>query len=158
MTTDGQRSTQPSPSPSTAVGVGVGVVASLDLCSKVLASHLLPKRDLRLGPIALELSHNTGIAFGVGADAPRWVVALGTGAVLAGLVVMLLRSGVAALPASLLLGGAVANLVDRGVDGMVTDFIAIGWWPNFNLADSAIVLGALALVMAERSRPATRSQ
>ena len=47
----------------------------------------------------------------------------------------------------LLLGGAIGNLVDRVLLGRVTDFIDIGWWPTFNLADSAIVIGVAILAM-----------
>ena len=47
----------------------------------------------------------------------------------------------------LLLGGAVGNLVDRVLMGRVTDFIDVGAWPIFNLADSAIVTGIIILVV-----------
>ena len=46
------------------------------------------------------------------------------------------------------LGGAVANLTDRARDGVVTDYLHSGWWPTFNLADTAIVTGALLLVLS----------
>jgi signal peptidase II len=45
----------------------------------------------------------------------------------------------------LLLGGATSNLADRVVKGAVTDFISIGIWPTFNLADAAMVTGAVLL-------------
>jgi signal peptidase II len=55
------------------------------------------------------------------------------------------------LALSLILGGAVGNLWDRMVDGKVTDFldfyIGVHHWPPFNIADSAIVVGALLLLM-----------
>ncbi|MSQ40796.1 MAG: signal peptidase II [Dehalococcoidia bacterium] len=56
---------------------------------------------------------------------------------------LLLRLGV-----GLILGGALGNLVDRLLLGGVTDFIAVGWWPNFNLADSSILMGMAATAMA----------
>jgi len=46
----------------------------------------------------------------------------------------------------LLLGGALGNLFDRVRAGEVVDFIAVGWWPMFNLADSAIVIGIALLI------------
>ncbi len=46
----------------------------------------------------------------------------------------------------LVLGGAVGNLIDRVVYGAVIDFIDLGWWPVFNLADSAIVIAMVLLV------------
>ena len=58
----------------------------------------------------------------------------------------------------LLLGGAVGNLVDRVLMGRVTDFIDVGVWPIFNLADSAIVTGItilIALFLFEKEKPNT---
>jgi signal peptidase II len=43
----------------------------------------------------------------------------------------------------LILGGIIGNLIDRLRFGGVTDFISIGWWPAFNIADSAVVVGAI---------------
>jgi signal peptidase II len=43
----------------------------------------------------------------------------------------------------LILGGIVGNLIDRLRLGAVTDFISVGWWPTFNIADSAVVVGAI---------------
>ena len=60
----------------------------------------------------------------------------------------------------LVLGGAAGNLVDRlfrGHDGAVVDFIDLQWWPVFNVADMAIVCGAVLLVLTsgrETSSPA----
>jgi signal peptidase II len=47
------------------------------------------------------------------------------------------------------LGGAVANLLDRAGDGLVTDYLYTGWWPTFNLADTAIVTGAALALLGE---------
>jgi len=47
------------------------------------------------------------------------------------------------LALGLILGGTIGNLIDRLRFGGVTDFISIGWWPAFNIADSAIVVGAI---------------
>jgi signal peptidase II len=47
------------------------------------------------------------------------------------------------LALGLILGGTIGNLIDRLRFGGVTDFIGIGWWPAFNIADSAIVVGAI---------------
>ena len=44
------------------------------------------------------------------------------------------------------LGGAISNLSDRLVFGSVTDFISVGWWPVFNIADSSIVVGITILI------------
>ncbi|MDO4539532.1 MAG: signal peptidase II [Syntrophomonadaceae bacterium] len=47
----------------------------------------------------------------------------------------------------LVCGGAVGNLIDRALYGGVVDFISVGWWPVFNVADSAIVVGALLIAV-----------
>jgi signal peptidase II len=46
----------------------------------------------------------------------------------------------------LILGGTIGNLIDRLRFGGVTDFISIGWWPAFNLADSAVVIGVIIFI------------
>ncbi len=57
----------------------------------------------------------------------------------------------AALPLALIVGGALGNLIDRLLRGQVTDFIQVYWhqwsWPAFNVADSAICVGAIALIV-----------
>ena len=50
------------------------------------------------------------------------------------------------LSLGMIVGGAVGNLFDRLKDGAVIDFISVGWWPAFNLADSAISIGMALLV------------
>lgn len=47
----------------------------------------------------------------------------------------------------LIVGGALGNLIDRILLGYVIDFIQVGWWPVFNVADSAISVGAILLVL-----------
>lgn len=49
----------------------------------------------------------------------------------------------------LIIGGAIANIVDRFGDGFVTDFIDVGWWPSFNVADSCITVGVGILLLFE---------
>ena len=58
---------------------------------------------------------------------------------------------------ALVLGGAAANLIDRSVDGVVTDYLHTGWWPTFNLADITIVTGA-GLLLLQSLRPGGAGQ
>lgn len=118
---------------------------------------LLPFFDLTLG-------FNTGASFGIlsGAMADRPIVmALLTGAMTAGFAVMACRatstfeqSGYA-----LITGGAAGNIVDRLNQGAVTDFLDLHWqgwhWPAFNVADVAICLGAVLVVLATFPRKRT---
>ncbi len=52
----------------------------------------------------------------------------------------------------LLMGGALGNPFDRLFYGSVTDFLALHWWPTFNVADSAITIGVVALAVGYLSR------
>lgn len=107
----------------------------------------------------LRLMHNPGAAFSFLSDAggwQRWLFITLAGLVSAGIVAWLLylpRRGEARLAAglSLILGGAVGNLIDRIVYGYVVDFIDLyyaDWhWPAFNLADAAITVGAGLVIL-----------
>lgn len=130
-----------------------GLVAVVDLSVKAWAQRSLPSSGVSMGLVDLQLAYNPGVAFSVGAGAPGWLVVAVTAAVTTAVAVFAWRTGArggraqqAAL--ALVLGGAVANLVDRAGDGVVTDYLHSGWWPTFNLADTAIVCGAVLLVVA----------
>jgi len=109
--------------------------------------------------IYLVHSRNPGIAFGVFADSPsattRILLILGSAAVIAALAWLFVagHSGGALTAAglALLLGGATGNVTDRIVHGAVTDFFEV-WlgnyhWPAFNVADSAITIGAALIII-----------
>lgn len=100
---------------------------------------------VHLAGLAIGHSRNDGIAFGLFAGSGR-VVGFATAIFLPALALglgQLARGGMmAALGGGLLLGGSVSNLVDRLLRGHVTDYIELGLWPAFNLADVAIVCGA----------------
>ena len=104
---------------------------------------------------------NTGSAFGLfqGNNLPLLIVSLVGVAVLAYIYRTQERPGILMRASiALMLGGALGNLVDRIWQGHVTDFIDIGPWPVFNLADSSIVVGlvimAWVLVMNRDQAPA----
>jgi signal peptidase II len=134
-----------------AVGVTLTVVA-LDQATKALvrASLRLGERhDLVLGTDLVHV-HNRGIAFGLFAGGGPVLVVL-TYAALGLLLVYFARHAsqrLLWLPTGLLLGGAFGNLIDRARLGAVTDFVDPPWWPAFNLADAAITLGVLSLLVA----------
>jgi signal peptidase II len=112
----------------------------------------------------LTLGYNEGIAFGLFAtDGPGVIIASGAATLLIALwVVHALRTDGGAVPSpwalGLLLGGGIANLIDRIGDGRVTDFLDLGLgmhrWPTFNLADIAIVTGVALLMAWSYRRPA----
>lgn len=111
-----------------------------------------------IGPFSIHHVQNSGIAFGLFASSTSIVIAITTLAV-AAMLVFFARSGRRhpALPVGLglVLGGSIANLVDRVRLGHVTDFLDFVAWPAFNLADTFIVFGVAilfgTLVLGDRS-------
>lgn len=104
------------------------------------------------------LAYNTGAAFSFLADASGWqrwlfaVIAVVVSIVLCVWLARLDRSKkLEAIALALILGGAIGNLYDRVIHGKVTDFILVHWqqswfFPAFNIADSAITVGAALLL------------
>jgi signal peptidase II len=135
-----------------------GGVVALDQSSKFVAvAALAGKSPVEVMPFFnLVLVYNRGAAFSFLAGAGGWQRELFTAiAVIASLwIVWLLRrysqQTLFCLALSLVLGGAVGNVIDRVMIGAVVDFLdfhAWGWhWPAFNVADSAITCGAVLLV------------
>ena len=129
----------------------------LDQLSKAWVQHTLsgrPAIEVIPGVLSLTYTTNSGGAFGFGESAP-WLFAGATIVVSAVIVVVSTRPmrPWIAVSLGLILGGAMGNLADRvangpGVSGQVTDFIDLQIWPIFNLADTAIVIGAVILAVA----------
>jgi signal peptidase II len=127
------------------------LVLSLDQASKALAEDRIAigeKVDV-LGPLKLTLAHNEGVAFGLAGGGGVLLVAVTLAAL--GFVVYLFARNPARpwmwVPTGLLAGGALGNLVDRVRIGAVTDFVDLPSWPPFNLADAAITLGVILLIL-----------
>ncbi len=97
----------------------------------------------------LELSHNKGMAFGI---KPPFILLILLTIVLIPTILYIaikelkLKNKIASISVALIIGGAIGNLIDRFTQGAVTDFIGIGSWPNFNLADVYISLGVLLIL------------
>jgi len=126
------------------------VVAGDQAVKGRIEAHLVPGEEVDvLGPLSLTLAHNTGVAFGLAGGA-------GVGLVLVTLAALALiayvfgrdpeRKGMW-VAVGLLAGGALGNLIDRLVAGEVTDYIVVGSWPPFNLADIAITAGVVLMVL-----------
>ena len=143
--------------------VTAGVLAGIDLGAKAWAQQALVDAPIEAWPVNLQLGFNPGMAFSFAADAPTGVVITVAGLITTALAVWAWRTAPTARPVwraaiATILGGAVANVIDRAQDGVVTDYLHTGWWPTFNLADVFIVVGGLLLVTAswrdDRPRPA----
>ncbi|MFC2044478.1 signal peptidase II [Chloroflexota bacterium] len=106
---------------------------------------------VKMGFFRLIHSQNTGAIFGLFQDQSLPLTIAGLITVTFILAVLLssrfplLNSRPSKLALSLVLGGAISNLTERLRFGYVTDFIDIGIWPVFNIADSAITIGVLIL-------------
>ena len=131
-----------------------GAVLGAVLVADQLTKHFV-RSDIALGQVnkvvpGLNLVHvrNTGVAFGFFSGGGALVLAftLAALAVLLGYFAMRPDRPWLWLPAGLLTGGALGNLLDRIANGAVTDFIKLPFWPAFNVADMAITFGVLALL------------
>ncbi len=138
------------------VAATTAAVVTLDQLTKAWALRALADGPVHLiWTLRLDLSFNSGAAFGLGRGLAPLLVAVGVV-----LVAVLLTVGGRAVTSSaggvalgLVLGGAVGNLADRVLrahGGAVVDFIDFQWWPAFNVADAAISCGALLLIVTTR--------
>lgn len=142
-------------------GLVAAAVLAADQGTKALVRANVEQGERRDLVAFVDLVHTTndGVAFG----------ALGGGGLLVGLVV---GAAVAALltyfafnagrplvwlPTGMLVGGALGNVIDRIRAGAVTDFLKLPHWPAFNVADAAITIGVvLLLIVVERADGASR--
>ncbi|MDH5372229.1 MAG: signal peptidase II [Acidimicrobiia bacterium] len=138
-------------------GSAAFVVVLLDRITKIWALNALVDGDRVVidGVLGFQLTSNTGAAYGLfkGGGSLIAVAAI----IASGLIVYALRSverRFEAVTLGAIMGGALGNLIDRIVrgpgwfDGAVVDWIETPLWPNFNIADSAISVGAVLLILA----------
>lgn len=149
---------QPAPQRRVRLLFGIAAVVLLvDIVTKVLAVELLtPGQPVSIigDTVTWTLVRNSGAAFSL-ATGYTWVLTLIATAVVIGIIWMGRRlvSPWWAIGLGMILGGAMGNLVDRffrspgPLQGHVVDFLSIGWWPVFNVADPAVVGGAILLVV-----------
>ena len=145
------------------LGIAAAVVL-LDQITKTLITRSFQLNEVRTFTPFFDLvrAHNTGAAFSFLAGASGWQrwFFIGLGAVAAVFIVWLLaRHGgqrMFSWALALILGGALGNVVDRVLHGHVVDFIQVHWkqhyFPAFNVADSAITIGAVLLILDDLRR------
>jgi signal peptidase II len=137
-------------------GIAAGVLA-FDQLTKWWAVNTLDTRMIDLvGSLRLRLTYNYGAAFSISQGRGALISVLAI--IVVGVLVFSGRQAtrpLAAVALGMVLGGAIGNLSDRAfregdgiLGGGVVDFIDLQWWPIFNVADSAVVCGALLLVAA----------
>lgn len=142
-------------------GVVVAAVLVADQVVKKLVTDSLERGEVRdlVWFVDLVNTRNSGVAFGQlqnGGVIVSVVIALA----LTALLVFFARNAqrpLVWLPTGMLLGGALGNIVDRVREGAVIDFLKVPHWPAFNVADAAITLGVvILLVVIERGDRAAR--
>jgi signal peptidase II len=141
-------------------GSVAAVVVVVDQVTKSWAVRRLSQGEIHVvWKLDLQLTYNSGASFGLGRG---WAPIIGGVAVT--VVVLLLasvrhvRSDALTIALGLVIGGALGNLTDRivrGHHGAVVDFIALHFWPTFNVADSCIVVGAIAAALIVSSKRPT---
>lgn len=145
------------------VAIVAAVVVAVDQATKHWALNNLQDGPIDVvGSLRLNLRFNPGAAFSLGSGGRfgPWIALLAIVVVVALALGYPSRFTMGALAAGLITGGAVGNLVDRAfrgeegfLHGAVVDFIDLQWWPVFNVADSAICVGAVALVLVSLRAP-----
>ena len=140
--------------------LSLAVIVADQVSKAWILHHFFLFERLRLLPVLdLILTYNTGAAFSFLADASgwqRWLFVLLALGVSAALIVWMRRlnariHGLLACGLALIVGGALGNMIDRLTSGRVVDFIHVHWgahyFPAFNIADSAITIGAVLLLL-----------
>ncbi len=144
------------------LAVGAAAIVADQLTKQVIGRTLDVGDSVDIvGPFSIHHVENSGIAFGLFSSRTSVVIAV-TALAVGWMVWFFARSGrrhpVLPVALGLVLGGSVANLIDRVRLGRVTDFLDLEAWPAFNLADTFIVVGVAvlfgALVLADRPRRA----
>ena len=132
--------------------VALAALGADQLTKSFVTSGLALNEEVHvIGPFSIHHVQNSGIAFGFFASATSLVILL-TAIAVVWMLYFFARSGSrhAVLPVALglVIGGSLSNLIDRVRLGHVTDFLDFTYWPAFNLADSFIVVGVAALLLA----------
>jgi signal peptidase II len=168
--TDGDRASSPAPGgPTRWVILAIGVIILLDQLTKVWAVANLADGPIRIfgDDVEFALTRNSGSAF---SGFQGFTPVLAIGAIIVTIVLArVLRNAndrLLIVALTLLLGGALGNLMDRifrapgFLRGHVVDFVAVGSFPVFNVADSCVTIGAILLIICSLrtpSRPAASS-
>ena len=145
-----------------ALGVIIGTAIVADQLTKAIVSLRLPTGEAvaTVGPFSIHHVQNSGIAFGLFSDSTTAVIGL-TAAAVVGMLVFFGRTAqrhpLLPVALGLVIGGSIANLIDRVRLGHVTDFLDFAYWPAFNLADTFIVVGVgllfASFVASDRTSP-----
>ncbi len=136
------------------------------LCGPPYCPDRVPAEPIELfWTLRLNYAENTGMAFSAGANRGWLIGIVATGIVVALLVVSRrVTSRLQLVLIGVVVGGALGNVVDRlfradqgFMSGGVVDFIDLQWWPIFNVADAAVVVGGILLAVSMVLEPEARA-
>ncbi|NTW97297.1 MAG: signal peptidase II, partial [Oscillochloris sp.] len=136
--------------------IGSIVIIADQLSKAWVVQSLGPETMTRFIPVVgdtarIAYSHNTGVAFSLFQGMPQLLTFTSLGIIAAAIYFYLTQlpnqRTFVQIILGFILGGAFGNLIDRVRLGYVVDFISVGWFPIFNLADSAISVGAVLLMI-----------
>ena len=133
------------------IAVTALVVVGLDHLTKWIVVQHLPLHAIAGAGDVISIDHveNSGAAFGLFPQF-QWLYLIVAAVVVAYILLVGSRYGTTwyrQVILGMILGGAVSNGIDRAAQGYVVDFIDLHWWPVFNVADMAIVIGIAAFVI-----------
>lgn len=120
-----------------------------DQITKWLASENLEQPFQLFSGVSFEYAENTGVAFSL--PIPYVILIPFSILMVVGIFFyahkhLKMEHPLAMIAIGFLTGGAIGNIIDRILRGFVIDFIKVGWWPTFNLADSFLVIGIFLLI------------
>lgn len=132
--------------------VAAVAAATIDLVAKAASEARLADSTVDLGLLQLRLGYNSGVAFSMGDRLPASVIVVVTAAIAVAFMAYAWRRAAQAgwveqIAGGAVIGGALANVIDRTGDGRVTDYLHTGWWPTFNLADTFLVTGFIVIAV-----------
>jgi signal peptidase II len=142
----------------------IAAIVAVDQLTKAWAVAALSDGPVHVigDTVEFELTRNGGGAF---SRFQGMTPVLAVGAIVVTFVLFRVLRGmtdsVLVIALTLVLGGALGNLVDRFVRapgflrGHVVDFVSVGWWPVFNVADSCVTIGAVLLIVRSLRAPQT---
>lgn len=114
-----------------------------------ITKSIFQNKTYMINGIGIENATNTGAAFGI-FQGQNLILALISVVIIIAISSFYRKSKwLVQLGLLFVLSGAIGNLIDRILFGYVRDFIAVYWWPNFNLADSFNVIGIILIIWAE---------
>lgn len=148
--------------------VPVVIIVLDQILKRIISSWLGPGADTHRwelfgNAVAFEYVENRGAAFGILPEQTEILTVVSIAISIFAVVVMhreMSQHPLSALAIGMIVGGAVGNIIDRIWHGFVVDFVAVGAWPRFNLADSMITIGIVLLLVSSfrDERSAQRAQ